>query len=78
MLTHLTVTEFLHETASNSPAPGGGSIAALTAALGAAAHIRWCAGLTIGKKKYADVQSEMESVLTKSEALRELCTAVYR
>ena len=36
MLTSLSVTDFLNELASNSPAPGGGSVSALAASLGAA------------------------------------------
>jgi formiminotetrahydrofolate cyclodeaminase len=69
MLTNLTVQDFLNETASNSPAPGGGSVSALAAALGAALISMVCR-LTIGKKKYADVQEAMEETLRNSEALR--------
>jgi formiminotetrahydrofolate cyclodeaminase len=69
MLTSLTITDFLNETASNSPAPGGGSVSALAASLGAALNSMVCR-LTIGKKKYADVQTEMEELLRKSEELR--------
>jgi len=68
-LIELNVNEFLDETASASPAPGGGSISALAAALGSALTSMVCR-LTIGKKKYADVQKEMEQVLIKSEELR--------
>jgi methenyltetrahydrofolate cyclohydrolase len=75
MLTSLRVTEFLDETASNSPAPGGGSVAALAASLGAALTSMVCR-LTIGKKKFADVQTEMESVLKQSEELRTQFTAI--
>ncbi len=75
MLTNLTLTQFLDETASNSPAPGGGSISALAAALGAALTSMVCR-LTIGKKKYADVQPEMESILKRSEAIRQQATAL--
>ncbi len=75
MLTALTVTQFLDDTASNSPAPGGGSVSALAAALGAALTSMVCR-LTIGKKKYAEVQSEMESILRRSETIREKATAL--
>jgi methenyltetrahydrofolate cyclohydrolase len=75
MLTSLRVTEFLDETAANSPAPGGGSVAALAASLGAALTSMVCR-LTIGKKKYIDVQTEMESVLKQSEELRAQFTAM--
>jgi methenyltetrahydrofolate cyclohydrolase len=75
MLTSLRVTEFLDETAANSPAPGGGSVAALAASLGAALTSMVCR-LTIGKKKYIDVQTEMDSVLKQSEELRAQFTAM--
>jgi formiminotetrahydrofolate cyclodeaminase len=69
MLTTKTISEFLDELASSSPAPGGGSAAALSGALGAALVSMVCR-LTIGKKKYANVQAEMESTLKRSEELR--------
>jgi formiminotetrahydrofolate cyclodeaminase len=69
MLTERTVSQFLNELASNSPAPGGGSVAALAGAAGAALTSMVC-NLTVGKKKYADVQGEMLTVLQKSEELR--------
>jgi formiminotetrahydrofolate cyclodeaminase len=69
MLTSLSVNDFLDEIASSSPAPGGGSVSALAATLGAALTSMVCC-LTIGKKKYADVQSEVEKVLKQSEELR--------
>lgn len=75
MITALTVNDFLNETASNSPAPGGGSVSALAASLGAALTSMVCR-LTIGKKKYVDVQSEIEKVLKKSEELRTKFTAI--
>ncbi|MBI5464398.1 MAG: glutamate formimidoyltransferase [Ignavibacteriales bacterium] len=75
MLVKKTVLAFLDETASNSPAPGGGSIAALAGTLGAALTSMVCR-LTIGKKKYADVQETMEEVLSKAEALRARLTAI--
>ena len=68
MLTTKTVNEFIDEVASNSPAPGGGSVAALAGALGAALTAM-VTNLTIGKKKYLSVQGEMESVLKQSETL---------
>ena len=69
MLAEKTLTQFLDELASNSPAPGGGSVAALAGAAGAALASMVC-NLTIGKKKYADVQNEMTLVLQQSEKLR--------
>ena len=69
MLTTKTLNEFIDEVASSSPAPGGGSVAALAGALGAALTAM-VSNLTIGKKKYLGVQGEMESVLKQSETLR--------
>jgi formiminotetrahydrofolate cyclodeaminase len=75
MLIDKTVTGFLDEVASHSAAPGGGSVAALAGALGAALTAMVCR-LTIGKKKYADVESEMQEVLGKVEELRGQFTAL--
>jgi len=69
MLIDKPVSQFLDELASNSPAPGGGSVAALAGAAGAALASMVC-NLTIGKKKYADVQDEMKASVEKIELLR--------
>ena len=61
--------EFIEEVASSKPAPGGGSIAALNGALSGALVSMVC-NLTIGKKKYSDVEEEMKKTLMKSEKLR--------
>ena len=63
------VVDFVAATASKEPTPGGGAIAALTAATGAALA-EMVANLTFGKKGYEEVQSEMEELQTKSEAIR--------
>jgi formiminotetrahydrofolate cyclodeaminase len=73
MLTEKPVTTFLDELSSSAPAPGGGSVAALSGALGAALVSMVC-NLTLGKKKYADVQEDIEALLEKSEALRKELT----
>ena len=75
MLTTLTVTDFLKETASNTPAPGGGSVSALAASLGTALISMVCR-LTVGKKKYAQVEGEMKKSLQRAEELRTQCTAL--
>ena len=46
------------------PVPGGGSVAALTGALGAALG-NMVASLTVGKKKYAAVEEEMEEMIVE-------------
>jgi glutamate formiminotransferase/formiminotetrahydrofolate cyclodeaminase len=60
---------FMDKLASKSPEPGGGSVAALTGALGAAL-VSMVANLTLGKEKYKDVQPQVESLLAESEKLR--------
>src|SRR5579863_4684204 len=65
MLIELSVNDFCNELASQSPAPGGGSVAALSGALGAALTAMVC-NLTIGKKKYTDVEGEMMETLTSA------------
>ncbi len=68
-LTDKPVTNFLDELSSSTPAPGGGSVAALSGALGAALVSMVC-NLTLGKKGYDDVQEEIKALLERSEALR--------
>ncbi|MGM9641006.1 MAG: cyclodeaminase/cyclohydrolase family protein [Faecousia sp.] len=57
-----TVEEFVKITASDAPAPGGGSISALAGAL-AAALGQMVANLTVGRKKYAAADEEMRQLL---------------
>ncbi len=66
MLAELTIKDFLARTAGNDPVPGGGSISALNGAL-AAALAQMVAGLTIGRKKYADREEEMKALATHFE-----------
>jgi glutamate formiminotransferase/formiminotetrahydrofolate cyclodeaminase len=75
MLMQKSVAKFLDELASNSPAPGGGSVAALAASLGSALTSMVC-NLTVGKKRYADVEPEMKKILEQSERLRAQFTAL--
>lgn len=63
------VIDFVAVTASKEPTPGGGAIAALTAATGAALA-EMVANLTFGKKGYEAVQTEMEVLQAKAEAIR--------
>ncbi len=64
---------FLEATAAGTATPGGGAVAALAGAL-AAALTQMVAGLTVGRKKYADVADEAEAVLTEAATLREQLT----
>jgi len=69
MMKNKTLEEFSKETASNEPVPGGGSIAAYSGAL-AAALSEMVANLTVGKKKYEDVEEEMKIIVGKAEMIR--------
>lgn len=64
-----TIQEFLDTLASDAPAPGGGSVAALGGALGAALVTMVCS-LTVGKEKYKENWAKIEELLKKSEPLR--------
>jgi formiminotetrahydrofolate cyclodeaminase len=72
-LVDMEVNEFLDELASDSPAPGGGSVAALAGALGAALSAMVC-NLTVGKEQYDDVQETITVLLKKCEAIRKQLT----
>ena len=67
-LTDLTVKRFMDELSSSSPAPGGGSVAALCGALGAAL-CRMVSNLTIGKKKHADAETVMRDIEKRSQII---------
>ncbi len=67
---------FLDDLAASSPTPGGGAAAAYGGAM-AAALVAMVARLTIGKKKYAEVEAQMKEIVTQAERLRgELTRAV--
>jgi len=61
LLSDLTIKDFLKKTASNSPVPGGGSIAALGGAI-SASLLEMVANLTIGKKGYEEFEEEMKEI----------------
>jgi glutamate formiminotransferase/formiminotetrahydrofolate cyclodeaminase len=69
MLIDKKISNFLDELASNSPTPGGGSVAALAGALGAGL-ISMVGNLTVGKKKYEDVEEDIKKIIGSSEKLR--------
>ncbi len=69
-LTLQSATEdFLEALASSAPTPGGGSVAAITGALGAGLISMVC-NLTLGKEKYKDVEAEVAELLEESEKVR--------
>ena len=68
-LAEMTVTQFADVLASDAPAPGGGSTAALAGALGAALTAMVCR-LTEGRKKYEEFQNHVLEVKEKATALQ--------
>ncbi|WP_313341343.1 cyclodeaminase/cyclohydrolase family protein [Sedimentibacter sp.] len=64
-----TLNDFTEKLASNSPVPGGGSVAAVCGTL-SAALAEMVANLTLGKKKYIQFEEEMNSIIEKTTVLR--------
>lgn len=62
--------DFIEEVASKRPVPGGGSVAASSGATSAALLSMVC-GLTIGKRKYQEVEEELKEVLQKVGKIKE-------
>ena len=69
MLPELTLTELLEQTAAGTPVPGGGSLSALAAAMGAALA-QMVAGLTIGRPRYIDAEPAMQALNASAQRLR--------
>ena len=65
-----TAAEFTAELASPAPVPGGGGASALAAAIGIALG-DMVGELTVGKKKYADVEAEIKDLMARAQQLRE-------
>ena len=61
--------EFVAVLATKAPVPGGGGAAALVGALGTALG-NMVGSLTVGKKKYADVEAEIMELQVKSDVLQ--------
>ncbi|MCL2416233.1 MAG: cyclodeaminase/cyclohydrolase family protein [Defluviitaleaceae bacterium] len=72
-LTQLTVNSFINLLASNAPAPGGGSVAALTGAMGVGL-IEMVTKLTIGRKKYAEYEELMQEISAETAQIRKNLT----
>jgi formiminotetrahydrofolate cyclodeaminase len=70
MIQDLTVATFLEELSSKNPTPGGGGASALGGAQGVALG-EMVVNLTIGKKKYAEVEEQMHTLLLKLKDLKE-------
>ena len=67
--TQNTCREFIEVLASNAPVPGGGGAAALVGAIGTALG-NMVGSLTVGKKKYADVEAEIIALKGKCDGLQ--------
>ena len=68
-LASMTIERFADEVSSNSPAPGGGSVAALAGSLGAALAAM-VANLTVGKKGYEAAWKSSSSLAERAQALK--------
>ena len=64
-----TVTVFTEELASPAPVPGGGGASALVGAIGVALG-DMVGELTVGKKKYADVEEDVKALMVNAQELR--------
>ena len=77
-LVGMTLREFANELSMDSPAPGGGSVAALCGALSAALSAM-VANLTVGKKEYEDARPLMVATAVRAQHLKDaLLEAVDR
>jgi methenyltetrahydrofolate cyclohydrolase len=75
MYTDVKLGEYLDALASKAPTPGGGSVAAISGATGAALISMVC-NLTIGKEKFKDVEPQVQGILARAESLRADLTAL--
>ena len=66
---NLSLERFAEQLASNAPVPGGGGASALAGAVGMALG-NMVGSLTVGKKKYADVEAEIIALNEKAAVLR--------
>lgn len=64
MDTNKTIAAYLTELSSSSPTPGGGNVAALCGSLASSLGVMVC-NLTVGKKKYIDVEAEIKEILNE-------------
>lgn len=69
MDTTTTIKNYLDQISSNSPTPGGGNVSAFCGALACCLGLMVC-NLTIGKKKYAEVENEMKEISINLESYK--------
>ena len=73
-----SITKYLDDLSAKLPAPGGGSVAALTGALGVSL-ILMVLNYTIGKEKYKEFEEELKGVLESAKELKKkLSTLIDR
>ena len=70
MIVNEGTKRFLEDVASSSPTPGGGSVAAMAGAIASSLGEMVC-NLTIGKKRYADVEEDIKKLREKCSEARE-------
>ncbi len=70
-----TIADYLEQLASAAPAPGGGSVAALTAAQGAAL-VGMVLSLTVGRPRYQEHDAELRAIQDEADRLRAECAAL--
>ena len=75
MVECMTIQEFLDVLSSKEPVPGGGGASALAGALGNALG-QMVANLTIGKKKYAQVEDEIKELAERMKGIQGQFTAL--
>lgn len=66
----IPIKNYLDEISSNSPTPGGGNVSAFSGAMGCSLGIMVC-NLTIGKKKYVEVEEEIKDVSFQLQSFRD-------
>lgn len=69
MVEQFVIREFLGALSSKKPVPGGGGASALAGAMGNALG-QMVANLTVGKKRYADVEEEIRALLERMEGIQ--------
>ncbi|MGP1569891.1 MAG: cyclodeaminase/cyclohydrolase family protein [Eubacteriales bacterium] len=75
-LIKMELSDYLDALASRSPAPGGGSVSALTGAQGIALGIMVC-NLTLGKEKYKEYEAECkQAIVMLTKLFNEMCAAI--
>jgi formiminotetrahydrofolate cyclodeaminase len=65
-----SLKNYLEELSSNSPTPGGGNVSALSGSLACNLGVMVC-NLTIGKKRYLNIEEEMKDIKAKLEELND-------